>query len=214
MRCGDGGRVRYALVGLVLLGLAGVTAAQSQMYKWKDAAGVTHYSDTPPPPSRNAKVLHVGAASVDGAALPYEVARAVRAYPVVLYTTTGCEGCALGRTLLRGRGIPYAEKTVTTEEDRQQLLQVGGKNTLPLLLVGTRQVAGFQAAAWNGALDAAAYPRTSSLPPGYQTGTVTATAPVVERAPAPVPPSDAVAERPKAMPAPAPQKTTPPAFQF
>lgn len=212
--------MRYALLGLVLLVLlvslsaAGVAAAQSQMYKWKDAAGVTHYSDTAPPPSRDAKILHVGAAAVDGAALPYELARAVRAYPVVLYTTTRCEGCALGRSLLRGRGIPYAEKTVTTEADREQLLQIGGKNTLPLLVVGTRQVAGFQAVAWNEALDGAAYPRTSGLPPGYQTGVVTAAAPVVERGPAPVLPSDAVAARPEAMPAPAPQKTIPPAFQF
>lgn len=212
MRRGDQRRIRYALLGLVLLALlsaAGVAAAQSQMYKWKDAAGVTHYSDTAPPPSRDAKVLYVGAASVDGAALPYEVARAVRAYPVVLYTTTRCEGCALGRTLLRGRGIPYAEKTVSTDADRQQLLQIGGKNTLPLLMVGTRQVAGFQAAAWNEALDAAAYPRTSGLPPGYQTGVVTAAAPLV--APPPVStPVDAVAERPK----PAPQKKIPPEFPF
>ncbi|MCW5581401.1 MAG: DUF4124 domain-containing protein [Luteimonas sp.] len=36
------------IAGLSLLGLAGTVAA-SEVYQWKDANGVTHYSQTPPP---------------------------------------------------------------------------------------------------------------------------------------------------------------------
>eukprot|EP01036_Dinobryon_divergens_P014582 gene14582-19714_t len=35
------------LAGLALLACA--STASAQMYKWKDAKGVTHYTDTPPP---------------------------------------------------------------------------------------------------------------------------------------------------------------------
>jgi len=124
--------------------VAAAAAAQGQTYKWKDAA-----------PS-----------------LPYELARAAKLHPVTLYTTGRCDACDQGRALLRSRGIPFAEKTVTTAEDREQLQRAGGKDELPLLVVGNRPVTGFTAGAWNEALDTASYPRRTMRPPGYRTGAV------------------------------------------
>jgi hypothetical protein len=43
-----------SLAALALLAAAQVTPALAQ-YKWRDAAGNTHYSDTPPPPGTPAK---------------------------------------------------------------------------------------------------------------------------------------------------------------
>ena len=44
--------IRIVLLSLVLLPLA----AAAQMYKWVDEKGVTHYSETPPPDGKGAKV--------------------------------------------------------------------------------------------------------------------------------------------------------------
>jgi glutaredoxin len=163
------------LPGLMLLACL---PAFSQVYKWTDAQGTVHYSDTPPPaqPSSQIRTPPAGAAGPNGGqnaaprALPYELARAVKASPVTLYTTTqiACPGCQQGRSMLRARGIPYTEKTVDTGEDKEQLRQLTGKLELPVLVVGSRKVAGFQDAAWQEALSAGAYPRSTQLPPGYQ----------------------------------------------
>jgi len=195
--------------------VAATAAAQGQTYKWKDAAGVTHYSDTPPPKVA-AQVLRPDSQPVTSPSLPYELARAVRLHPVTLYTTAGCDACDQGRALLRARGIPFAEKTVNTAEDREQLQRAGGKDELPLLVVGNRRVTGFTAGAWNEALDSASYPRKTMLPPGYQTGAAEAAAPVPPpRLPAAPAPDAAAAQAERQQPRQQPQpKKTPPDFQF
>lgn len=190
-------------------------AAQGQTYKWKDATGVTHYSDTPPAKG-TVQVLRPDNQPAASPSLPYELARAVKLHPVTLYTTTRCDACDQGRALLRSRGIPFAEKTVNTAEDREQLQRAGGKDELPLLVVGKRPVTGFAADAWNEALDAASYPRRTMLPPGYQTGAAEAAAPVPPpRLPAAPAPDAAAAQAERQQPRQQPQpKKTPPDFQF
>ena len=123
---------RSALLVLPLLLSAAVAVpAQAQMYKWKDAKGVTHYTDTPPPASaKKAEVKNFDTGS--GGGLPQELAEVVRARPVVLYTSPNCGNCELGRTLLANRGIPYRERTVTTEEDFDALKAAGSNGQFPL----------------------------------------------------------------------------------
>jgi glutaredoxin len=215
-------RAGARLCAALLVLAAGAAAAQGQVYKWKDAAGIIHYSDTPPPAGQ-AKVLRPDNQPAAAPALPYELARAVRNHPVTLYTTTRCGACEQGRALLRARGIPFAEKTVTTAEDQQQLHRIGGKDELPLLVVGSRQVTGFAADTWNEVLDSASYPRKTMLPPGYQTGTAEAAAPAALPAPPPheqpAPAPDAAAaqaerQQPRQPPKPAAPKPAKPDFQF
>jgi glutaredoxin len=190
-------------------------AAHGQTYKWKDAAGVVHYSDTPPAKG-TAQVLRPDNRPEAAPSLPYELARAAKLHPVTLYTTARCDACDQGRALLRARGIPFAEKTVNTAEDREQLHRAGGKDELPLLVVGNRPVTGFAAGTWNEALDAASYPRKTMLPPGYRTGASEAAAPVPPpRLPAPPAPDEAAAQAERQQPRQQPQpKKTPPDFQF
>jgi glutaredoxin len=212
-------RAGARLCAALLVLAAGAAAAQGQVYKWKDAAGVIHYSDTPPPAGQ-AKVLRPDNQPAAAPALPYELARAVRNHPVTLYTTTRCGACEQGRALLRARGIPFAEKTVTTAEDQQQLHRIGGKDELPLLVVGSRQVTGFAADTWNEVLDSASYPRKTMLPPGYQTGTAEAAAPAALPAPppheqpAPAPDAAAAQAERQQPPKPAAPKPAKPDFQF
>ncbi|MGJ7914505.1 DUF4124 domain-containing protein [Massilia sp. LXY-6] len=231
----DGGRRgRHRLPGLpgllylLLACLAAHLPAAAQVYKWTDAQGTVHYGDSPPP-QRAASQLKTPSQAEGRSALPYELARAVKASPVTLYTTarTGCAACDQGRALLRARGIPYTEKTVDTDEDKELLRQLGGKLELPVLVVGSRKIVGFQDAAWQDALSAAAYPRSTQLPSGYQYAAPQAAAPAAGLPVPPAreknaaPPDEAAAQaaeqqprRPSAPPPKQPTGNAPPGFQF
>ncbi|RJG25430.1 glutaredoxin family protein [Massilia cavernae] len=208
---------------LLLLCAAGANA--QQMYKWVDSKGVTHYSDTPAPDGKKAEVkaLTPGAELVP---LPYALVSASRAAPVTLYTAVDCKGCDDGRKMLQTRGIPYAEKTVSTYEDQVKLKEAGSEGRLPMLVVGRTKLVGFEPSAWNGALDAAAYPAKNILPARYRNAAPVAAAPMAPAAaPAPnaaereardlvrVAEADAAAARWKAE-RDKKKNDTPPGFQF
>jgi glutaredoxin len=222
----DKSGVRYGwrmLPGLVLLVCL---PAFAQMYKWTDAQGTVHYTDTPPPSRQASQIKTPSAGETARTPLPYELARAVKASPVTLYTTTqsACAGCEQGRVLLRARGVPFTEKTVDTDDDKEQLRKLAGKLELPLLVVGSRKVAGFQDAAWQDALNAAAYPRSAQLPRGYQYAAPEAAAPAAASVPTPparakdaAPPDEAAAQAAEQQPRRPAQKKSgnaPPGFQF
>ena len=166
-----------AALGAALL-LAGASAS-AQIYKWVDAKGVTHYSDTPPA-SKQAEIKPYGGADAVLVPLPYELARAARTSPVTLYTMPQCPACDSGRALLKARGIPFAEKTVTTAADHDLVKEAGSGGQLPLLLVGRSKLLGFEAGEWNGALTNAAYPAKSMLPSRYRHPDAVAAAPVAK----------------------------------
>ncbi|CAN5373774.1 hypothetical protein BH11PSE11_BH11PSE11_32030 [soil metagenome] len=160
-----------------LLLLFALPAAHAQLYKYTGPDGKVIYSDTPPPP--NAK--QVEKKSVSGGSsdveLPYELAQAVKNNPVTLYTGTGCLPCDEGRKMLNARGIPFAEKIVTTNDDIKQFRSAGGDSTLPLLVAGRMKQTGFQADAWGTTLTAAGYPETSKLPKNFRNSQAEAAAP-------------------------------------
>jgi glutaredoxin len=189
-------------------------SAHAQLYKWVGPDGKVTYSDTPPPASaRQVERKSLGDGGIPTADLPYELAEAVRNSPVTLYTSAKCPPCDAGRNLLRQRGIPFREKTVTTNSDMAKLKEAGGDTQLPFLLIGRSTQQGFEPGAWNGALTAAGYPESSMLPRSYQSPKAEAAAP------AQAPAQSAKAEtrqpeetRPEDLPPPA--GNAPPGFRF
>jgi len=201
-------RLAFPVLLMLAAGMAG-----AQVYKWKDEKGVTHFSDTPPPPtakqSAELKTYATGAATP---ALPSELQTIVRDHPVTLYTTAECDACNQGRAQLRKRGIPYAEKTVLTAADMDALKRAGSNGRLPLLVVGRARQVGYDQATWDDALSAAGYPAQSMLPPNYAYGAPAPAAPP----PTPTDEERAAAAR-RAPPADtqrAPPVNAPPDFQF
>ncbi len=208
---------RTASLGLALLLCAG--GASAQMYKWVDANGKTHFSDQPPPATAKAAPVKSSVGASGGVALPYALAQAARNYPVTLYTTASCAGCDQGRALLKTRGIPFAEKTISTTEDEQKLKDAVGSNNLPALVVGSAKSSGFQAASWNAMLNVALYPETKMLPATYQYPAPVSAAPrPVKAEPDPEALRAAAAQeeekRRKEAAAKAKPPTAPPGFQF
>lgn len=155
--------MRFA--ALALLALSSV-AAQAQLYRWTDSTGRTHMTYTPPP--ADAKGVQKRASSApapQSAGEPFALRQAMKDYPVTLYTLPSCDGCTQARKLLNTRGIPFAEKTVESEE---QLKKATGATGVPAMLVGSDMVTGYEEGAYNRSLDAAGYPRAGLLKPRNQ----------------------------------------------
>jgi glutaredoxin len=154
-----------ALIAVVIFTLA--FPAMAQLYRWTDESGKTHFTDTPPPPkAKNVQRKNPGAAaaSSDTAGLPFALQQAIKAAPITLYTTNGCEACSEARKLLNGRGIPFKEVSVSSEAQLNELKNAVGTTSVPALLVGANVLKGFEQGQYHSALDGAGYPRSGILP--------------------------------------------------
>lgn len=177
---------RIALVIATLsLGAALPVAAQG-VYRIVGPDGRVTFSDKPPPASNAAPAARTGAASpaAGGAALPFELRQVVSRYPVVLYTGNDCAPCNSGRNMLNARGIPYTEKTVTSQEDIEALKRLAGEASLPFLTIGAQRLRGFSDTEWTQFLNAAGYPAQSALPAGYRRAAPSPLVAVTQAAPA------------------------------
>lgn len=152
--------------------LLGALGAQAQtVYRIVGADGKVTFSDKPPANEQQGKVAATGvgaAAAASGVALPFELRQVISKYPVTLYTSADCAPCASGRAMLTSRGIPFSERTVSTNEDVAALQKLSGQSSLPVLTIGAQRVKGFSDVEWNQDLDAAGYPKSSVLPPTYR----------------------------------------------
>ena len=160
-----------ALLGASLGALAGAAMAQTpQLYRWTDEHGRVHITDTPPPASaKSVQKKKPGAASVVEAQPPYELAQALKDFPVTLYTSPSCkEPCAEARAALNKRAVPFKEVQVWNEESNAELKRVSGANEVPTLVVGRSVHRGFEAGAYEALLDAARYPKAGALAPRAQ----------------------------------------------
>ncbi|HRI91247.1 MAG: glutaredoxin family protein [Candidatus Accumulibacter sp.] len=154
--------VRFAAIAAALLAASAVNAQQT--YRWIDArSGVTVISDRPPPPGTPGVTVSEGAnAGEDEQRLPYAIRQASARFPVVLYTSADCGACQQARVLLNGRGVPFVEKLLTSQDELTALgRQLGGDAVLPSISVGRQSATGFTAASWNELLDFAGYPATA-----------------------------------------------------
>lgn len=172
-------------------------------YKVVGPDGKVTYTDRPPAAAAapGAKVTPARGGTSNEVALPLDVRQAAERFPVTLYSSPDCGPCATGRQLLRARGVPFNERTVTTLEDGEALQRLAGTRDLPVLTIGGQTLNGLSPEVWNSYLDSAAYPRESRLPANYS---YPAAAPLVTR-------QAAAAPAPRAAQAPAPAAAAEPA---
>lgn len=197
------------LLGSLLGSLLAAPAQAQTVYRIVGPDGRVTFSDQPPSqPNAKAAPAAVapyapGGGGNSAAALPFELRQVAARYPVTLYTGPNCPPCQAGRALLSRRGVPFAERTVTTNEDIEALKRLGGEATLPLLTVGAQVVRGWSEPDWSQFIDAAGYPKTSQLPAGWLPGPAR---PLVEAQARPAPrgetaPAPAAATGPATSPA-------------
>lgn len=171
---------RAPLAIALALGVLLSTGVSAQgVYRVVGPDGKVTYSDQPPPASANARPVGgaTAATSGGGANLPSELRQAAGRYPVTLYAGSDCAPCDNGRNFLNARGIPFAEKTVSSSDDIAAFKRLSGVSSLPMLAVGGQHLKGYSDSEWTRYLDAAGYPKTSVLPVGYRRSAAT---PLVE----------------------------------
>jgi glutaredoxin len=159
------------LVSFFWLAAAAIQTQAQTIFRIVGEGGKVTFSDKAPPET-SPVVVSSNAGSVAGSAnaagLPFELRQAVSKYPVTLYSGTDCAPCTAGRALLVSRGIPFSERTVSTQEDVASLQKLTGESTLPFLTVGGQRIKGFADLEWTQYLDAAGYPRVSVLPASFK----------------------------------------------
>lgn len=182
-----------ALLSTLVAALVLAAPAAHALFKVVGPDGKVTYTDRPPPTGAGS-VATIDSTASSIASLPYALRQIAQRFPVTLYTMKDCgEACAMARTLLAQRGVPYAERLAETNEEREGWMRLVGGVEAPVLKVGQQSLRGFVPVAWNESLDTAGYPRQSTLPATYQP----AVQPLIERRAPPEP-------RPAVAPAPPP----------
>jgi glutaredoxin len=179
------------------------------LYKVVGPDGKVTYTDRPPVGTEARRLGAPAGAGEAGPALPFELRQIVARFPVTLYTTGNCAACDTGRALLKRRGVPFTEKTVSTAEDNDALMRLEGSGNLPVLRIGGQRLTGFAENDWSGYLDAAGYPATSRLPAGWRDPEPSALAGKAPAKPAASPAAPVMPASP-----PAPETPAPGGFRF
>lgn len=145
-------------------------ASEAQVYRIVGPDGKVTFSDKPPvdPRALPAATEARNAPSGNAAGLPYELQQVASKYPVTLYVGSDCSPCGSARAMLTARGVPFAEKTVNSNDDVQALQRISGETSLPFLTVGSQQLKGYSDVEWTKYLNAAGYPPSSVLPANYR----------------------------------------------
>lgn len=163
-----------------LCALAWVGAATAQpVYRIVGPDGKVTFSDRAPTEDATpAKSASTGTPDNGTGALPYALRQVAARFPVTLYTSPDCTPCASARNLLIGRGIPFTERTITSNEDIEALRRLSNSANLPFGTIGSQHLSGFSDSEWTQYLDAASYPKQSQLPPHYRRPAATPLVPV------------------------------------
>ena len=129
--------------------LIGPLSAGAEIYKWTDAQGRLHYSDKPPPGAK-AKPVRVMINSIEGPATVTTLrsapaTKAREKEKVRIFTAVWCGYCKRAKAHLAEKGVPYEELDVeTSEQGRNEFSRLGGRG-VPLILVGSQRMDGFDA---------------------------------------------------------------------
>jgi len=168
------GRIMMA----VWLAAASTPLAAASLYQWKDAQGRTVYSDQPPPPDIHNAQQKAFKGNVIETGESYATRTAREKFPITLYASACGAPCDQARQLLTQRGVPFSSKDPQASPEAQSELQkLTGRLSVPVLVVGSDRIDGFEAGQWQAALDRAGYPKSAPA----------ARKPAAAAAPAPTP---------------------------
>ena len=196
-----------------LLMMLACAAAQAQgVYRIVGPDGKVTFSDRPPAEAsaqpQSARAVAEAPDAANGE-LPFALRQVANRYPVTLYTGSDCAPCTSARNLLTSRGIPFTERTVSSNEDIAALQRLSGATSLPFGTIGGQQLAGYSEAEWVQYLDAAGYPKHSQLPRNYRRPAPAPLVAVKPAEPATTPSATSAPTAPTRSPAPAPANDGP-----
>lgn len=126
---------------------AGAANAQ-KLYKWVDDEGNVTYQDQPPPGVEPEVYAEDEQLIADQEEANNPELLAASNYPVKLYSVKICDACDLVRNLLKKNDVPFSEADVSASAEIQdELMQVAGQLSVPVLTIGPKMVYGYSSAA-------------------------------------------------------------------
>jgi glutaredoxin len=133
----------FGLCGLIVVAVTG----RAEMYKWTDADGAVHYTDTPPPDNRPTIEIKGTISSYTSAEI---VSMSDGAAPaktknksVIMYAASWCGVCKTAKKYFKQQGISYQEYDIeTSEQGKRGFAKLNGKG-VPIILVGNQRLNGF-----------------------------------------------------------------------
>ena len=130
--------------------------AFSEIYKWVDADGKTHFSSSPPPHG-DAETVEPRAintySSPDRSEEPLSEMdtpnkKKVKKKKVVMYSAVWCSTCQTAKNYFRRKGIPFKEYDIeTSAKGRKDYKKLKGTG-VPIILVGKQRMDGFSASSF------------------------------------------------------------------
>lgn len=127
------------------------SAVSAEIYKWKDANGQTHFSDTATGKGKHEKVdvkvntyTHVTYQKITSKAVSGES----RKNSVVMYGTSWCGYCKKARNYFRSKNIAFTDLDVETNAIAKAKFNALGGRGVPVILVGDMRINGFNEAAF------------------------------------------------------------------
>ncbi len=140
-------------IAALLLAFAAGPALSEDLYKWRDAEGKLHISNTPPPYTNSAPKGYEKWDAPVSAAAPLSpagggaAAAAAKENQVEVYGTSWCPACVKVRQYLHSKGIPFRDYDVDTDPSaRARWAGMAPSRSVPLVVVNGQRMLGFDSA--------------------------------------------------------------------
>ena len=152
---------RRRLVWMVgCVALAAMTTAPADVYRWKDAEGNVHFSDSPPKQKKSQSkdvqdVQSIETATVSPTEAPATDSSAAASQTVVMYATEWCPHCERAREYFRANGIDFKEYDVQKSAKGKRFMERTDAKGVPVIIVGNRRMSGFSPARFDQLYDQA-----------------------------------------------------------
>jgi glutaredoxin len=144
---------------LLLTVLIAPAVASADVYKWTDAQGRVHYSDSAPPDVKTQPVT-AKINSISGPAVVSTFKNTTAGgsrQTVRILTAAWCGHCKKAKAFLAAKGVAYEEVDVeASDRGRNEFTQLGGRG-VPIILVGAQRMYGFEAGALTTMLEQAGW---------------------------------------------------------
>ncbi len=138
---------------ILIVALLPSALCAGEIYQWRDGAGRLHFGDKPPAEAQTSIlnpqtniVTRPGALEPEPRIASAPGAGAAPPKPVVMYSTSWCGHCKRARAYFRTQGIPFTELDIERSAKGQRDYARLGGSGVPVILVGTRRLNGFDAA--------------------------------------------------------------------
>ena len=142
---------------LLAAGVALVSPAHAQVYKWTDSTGKTHYGDAPPEGVAK-KEVKISARSYDGPPQIDNWAEVIRrpspasgnrasGSGLTMFTAVWCGPCKRAKAYLAAKGVGYRDVDIEASDANREEFRSFGGGGVPLIIAGDKRMRGFSPAA-------------------------------------------------------------------